>query len=125
MTNDVGNWLENLGLGQYAAAFIENDVFEPVFGGEIDIVFIGVIIDSGPEINTIDIVCIPPVPGDFARLDPAGVPDLAGAGQTKDEIGVGQFNVFAGDLNRAPREGAVSCARGSRNMWSIWAGRWS
>ena len=36
MTNDIGAWLENLGLGQYAAAFLENDVDLDILGDLTD-----------------------------------------------------------------------------------------
>jgi len=36
MTNDIRAWLENLGLGQYAAAFIENDVDLEILGDLTD-----------------------------------------------------------------------------------------
>ena len=36
MTNDIRAWLENLGIGQYAAAFIENDVDLDILGDLTD-----------------------------------------------------------------------------------------
>jgi len=85
-------------------AIIDDDIFNAVFGGKIDVVFVRFGVDAGFEINSIDVIGIPPVPGNFARLDPGGILELARFGQFINHL-IGQ-QVFVGGSNngRSPGE---------------------
>ena len=54
-------------------ALVEDDVFDAVFGGEIDVVLISLVVDSRLEINAVEVPVVPPVPSHLSGLDPAPV----------------------------------------------------
>src|SRR5262249_311618 len=71
---DFGNDVAN--VAKLVPTFIENDVVEMIFGGEVDVVLVSLRVDTGFEVDAVDIVVVPPVPGDFARFDPGSVAQL-------------------------------------------------
>jgi hypothetical protein len=54
-------------------AFVEEDVFDAMFGGEVDKVFVCRCVDARAEIDSRDVDSVPPIPGNFARFDPGSV----------------------------------------------------
>ena len=71
---DLGNHLEH--VPQLVPALVEDDVRNAILCGEIDVVLVGLRVDTGFKIYAINVVGIPPVPGHVARFDPGGVLDL-------------------------------------------------
>ena len=72
--------LEEVRLLVDSPALVEDDVLDAVLGGEIDVVFVSLVIDSGLEINTVDVPVVPPVPSHLSGLDPAPIGVLVGRG---------------------------------------------
>ena len=103
---DRGNDLEKVGLFVHGPAFVEDDVFDAVVGGEVDVVFIGFVVDSRLEVHAVEVPGVPPVPGHLAGFDPRNVLHARGCGETVDHVVVGQLDVASGDGEDAPREGA-------------------
>ncbi len=66
---DVG--VDGEDIAELIPPFVQNDIFEAIFGGEIDVIFVGGSIEAGLEIDVIEVERVPPVPGYLARLDPA------------------------------------------------------
>lgn len=67
---DFGDDLEKVGLFVHGPAFVEDDVFDAVVGGEVDVVFIGFVVDSRLEVHAVEVPGVPPVPGHLAGFDP-------------------------------------------------------
>ncbi len=42
-------------IAQLVPALVQDDVFDPVLGREIDIVFVGLGVDAGPEVHAGDV----------------------------------------------------------------------
>ena len=74
-----------------------------MFGGEVDVIFIGVVVHAGLEIDAVEIPVVPPVPGHFAGLHPRKVA-FCRRGERVYQVVVGQFRVFCGHDDHAPRE---------------------
>ena len=54
-------------------AFIEDDIFDAMLLGEVDVVLVGVVVDAGAEVHPVEVPSVPPVPSDFSRLHPAEI----------------------------------------------------
>ena len=67
---DFGNYLEQVGFFVDSPALVENHVFDAVLTGEVDISFISVVVDSGLEIDTVEIEGVPPFPCHFTGFYP-------------------------------------------------------
>ncbi len=98
--------VEQIVLALDRPALVENDIFQSVFGGEVDVVLIGFGVDSGPEIDPSDVPVVPPVPGYLARLHP-GVVSLGRGREVPHEVGsgFGQGAGVRGQGDHPPREG--------------------
>ena len=75
-------------------------------GGEVDVVFIGFVVDSRLEVHAVEVPGVPPVPGHLAGFDPRDVLHARGRGEAVYQVVVGQLDVASGDGEDAPREGA-------------------
>ena len=67
---DVRNDGEHVAALGLIPAFIKKDVFQSVLGCKIDVVTISVLIDARFEIDAADSPVVPPVPSNFARMNP-------------------------------------------------------
>ena len=65
---DFGNDVEH--IPKLVPAFVQNDVLDAIFGGEVDVILVGLGVDSGLKIHIVNVVEVPPVPRDLAWLDP-------------------------------------------------------
>ena len=104
---DLGHDLHQVGLLVDRPSFVQDDILDALLGSEIDVVFVGFVVDPSLEINPVDVPVVPPVPGDLAGLDPAPIAGLGRRGEFVHHIAAGQFLVLTGDLDHAPREGAA------------------
>ena len=77
METSRGVWGENVGEAtvreystkEYSGAIVEFDAFA-VARGEVDIIFIGLVVDTWLEVYTLQTPVVPPLPGHLARLYP-------------------------------------------------------
>ena len=67
---EVGDDGEHVAALGVVPAFVQNDVFESVLGGEVDVVAIGLLVDACLEAYAGDAPVVPPVPGHFAGTNP-------------------------------------------------------
>ena len=84
-----------------------------MLGGEVDIVLVSLVVDSGHEVHSIDIPIIPPIPGDLSGLDPVPVDVLvSGLTEKPGQIGVHEILLLLEHAHYSPREAAASLSRG-------------
>ena len=69
-------WVVFHNVGFDAPAFVQNNVFDFVFGSKIDVIFIGFGVDSRLKIDVVDVLIVPPIPSDFTRFYPANILDF-------------------------------------------------
>ncbi len=93
-------------ISKLVPAFIQNDVLEAIFRGEVNVILICLGINSSLEIHTVNVVEVPPVPRDFSRLDPRSVLQLRGLRQKPHELVGQQVAVFLSDAHEAPGKSA-------------------
>ena len=67
---DFRNYLHQVSLLVYSPTFVKDDIFDAMFGGKIDVILIGIVVDAGMEIHAVDIPIVPPIPSHLARFDP-------------------------------------------------------
>ena len=91
---DLRDHLEEVGLVLDGPALVQDRVFDALRGGEVDVVFIGLRVDTGLEVHAVEVPVVPPVPGYLAGLDPGEV-SLGGGGKAPDKVRLGQEAVFA------------------------------
>ena len=103
---DFGNDLEH--VSQLVPAFVEDDVRNTVFRGEINVVLVSLRVDAGFEIYAINVVGIPPVPGHLSRFDPGAVLDLRRLSGKPDKLIGQQVAVLFRHPNQPPRKRARS-----------------
>ena len=89
-------------IAQLVPALIENNVGNPVLGREVNVILVSLCIDTGFEVNPVDVVCVPPIPGDLAGLDPGGVLQLRRLLQQIDDLVGEQVAIFLGNTDDAP-----------------------
>lgn len=77
---DLRDDLVKIGLLVDSPAFIEDDLFNAMLGSEIDVVLVSGIVDSGLEIDSVDVPVVPPVPCNLSGLYPAPVDSLVSRG---------------------------------------------
>ncbi len=70
---DFRNDAEELAATWYAPSVVHDDVFDTVLAGEVDVVFVGFLVDAGLEVDIVEVPCVPPVPGNLAGFDPRSV----------------------------------------------------
>lgn len=87
----------------HSPAFVQNDVFDTVFGCEINVVFIGFRVYSRRKVHTIEIPCIPPVPCHLAGFHPTEI-TRRGRGYFIDHVAVQKLGVVLGNDHDPPRE---------------------
>ena len=75
---DFGHHLEKVSLFVDGPAFVQNDIFDAVLRGEVDVVLIGIVVDARREVDAIDVPGVPPVPSHLARLDPRDITNTVG-----------------------------------------------
>src|SRR6185369_5450370 len=73
-------------IAEFVPAFVENDVGNAVFGGEVDVVFVGGGVNASFEIYAVDVPGVPPIPGNLAGLDPRSVLQLGRFLQQPDDL---------------------------------------
>ena len=110
---DFGYHLHQVGLLVHGPALVEDHVFDAVPRGEVDVVFVGVVVDAGLEVHAVEVPVVPPVPCHLSGPDPRGVPDPGFGCQAVDHVVVEQLAVLPGDDHRAPREGSAADGRGN------------
>ena len=98
-----------------APAFVDDDVFQTVGSGKVDVVAIGVGVHASTEGNASQHGSVPPVPGYLARTYPAGVCYLAWGTEALRQSGCQQLLVLGGDHDDAPRQGSAHIPG---NIWS-------
>ena len=76
---------------------------EAVARREVDVVLVGLRVDPGLEVDAVDVVGVPPVPGHLAGLDPRRVGDPRGRGEQVDDRVRHQVLVLLRDAQHAPR----------------------
>ena len=67
---DFGHHLHQVGLFVYSPSLIENHIFNAVAGRKVDVVAVGVVVNTSLEVNALQIPGVPPVPSHLARLYP-------------------------------------------------------
>ena len=70
---DLRDDLHQIGFLVDSPAFIEDDIFDAMLLGEVDVVLVGVVVDAGAEVHSVEVPSVPPVPSDFSRLHPAEI----------------------------------------------------
>src|SRR5207245_9087675 len=98
-------------IPEFVPALVENDVLDAVPRGEIDVVLVSLRVDPGFEVDIVDVVGIPPVPGDLTWLDPGCVLELRRLLKQPDNLICQQISVLFYNSEHAPRE----CARAVGN----------
>ncbi len=109
VTDDLGQVDLGIDLHQVLAllrgpAVVQNHVFDPQAGGEVDVVLIGGSVDARAEIHARDIPVVPPVPGHLARADPRDVVDARGGCHQIAQVARRHLDVRA-HYGDAPRKG--------------------
>ena len=74
-------------------AVVHNHVFDPLRGGEVDVILIGLGIDSGTEVHARDVPGVPPIPSHLAGPNPRRVVDLRGLGEQPAQIARGETGI--------------------------------
>ena len=92
--------------------FIENHIFDAMFGSEVDIIFIGFSVDTGTEIHIVNVPVIPPIPCHLTRFHPGNILQTAGRSQTIHHIAIGQLLVILRDDKHTPRESTRAACLG-------------
>lgn len=87
-----------------APAVVHHHIAQAVGGREVDVVFIGALVDARLEVDAVEAPAIPPLPGRLAGLNPRDVVQPAGGGQTPHQVGLGQLRVVAHQRHRPPGE---------------------
>ena len=105
---DLGYHLEQVGFLVNSPAFVQDDIFDAVSAGKVDVVFIGLCVDTCLEVYTIDVPSVPPIPCHLAGFDPADVIDTAWRGQKVHHVVVSQVLVVFRDDDTAPGEGPLA-----------------
>ena len=110
---DLRHHLEEVRLLVDRPALVQNHIFYPVLGGEIYIIFIGVVVDAGAEVDAVEVPGIPPVPGHLSGPDPAEIGPLRGfTAEEPGDVAGEQVLVFFRDYDYAPGEGLVGSRLG-------------
>ena len=72
----------------YGPASIEDHVADAMLRREVDVIFIGIVVDTRTEIDTTQITGIPPLPGHLARLDPVDLLHPGGSRQPINHVAI-------------------------------------
>ena len=70
---DFRDYLEQVGLLVHCPALVKYDVFDAVGCGEVNVIFIRLVVDPCPEVHSVQVPIIPPVPCDFPWAHPAEI----------------------------------------------------
>ena len=105
---DLRHHLEEIGLLVHRPTFVQNHIFDAISRGEVDVIFIGIVVDASLERHAVDVPVVPPVPGHLAGLDPAEIFYAAGRGEFIDQVAVSQILVVFGDHDATPRKAALA-----------------
>ena len=90
---------------------MQRGVFDALGGGEVDIVLVGLRVDPGAEVHSVEVPVVPPVPGHLAGLDPAPVA-FGRPAQEIDQVVVQQLAVLFGHGHDAPGKGCAGALPG-------------
>ena len=85
-----------------APSFVDDDIFQMVACGEVDVVAVGGGVHAGHEVHPRQVGVVPPVPGHLARLYPRGVLEAAGRRQPLCHVAVQQVGVVGAHQHGAP-----------------------
>ena len=109
---DFGHHLKQVGLLVHGPSLVENHILDAVAGGKVDIVLVGLVVDTCLEVHALQVPGIPPVPGHFAGFHPAVV-----AGGLLGQVaghGLGeQVAVVAREQHHAPGQRALASHLGN------------
>ena len=72
----------------YGPTSIEDHVADAMLRREVDVIFIGIVVDTRTEIDTAQITGIPPLPGHLARLDPVDLLHPGGSRQPINHVAI-------------------------------------
>ena len=89
-------------MAQFIPTLIQNYIFDAVFSCEIDVVFICLIIYARLKINSINIICIPPVPCNMARFNPFCIGYLIRLGKLINQITFKEFYIILSNNKYPP-----------------------
>ena len=101
---DLRDHLQQVGFQVDCPTFIQDHILDTMLGSEVDIIFIGIIIDTGTKINIINIPVVPPIPGNLTRLDPGDIANTAGGCQAIHHIAISQLAVVFRHYKYTPGE---------------------
>ena len=101
-------------IPQLVPAVIQDDVRNPVFRREVNVVLIGFRVDARLKIHSIDVPIIPPIPGHFPRLDPRSVLNFRRPLQQIHDIVGQQISIVISNAKHSP--GKSSSSRGLSNV---------
>ena len=87
---------------------IQNYIFDAMFGSEVDIIFISIVIDTGTEVHSVNVPIVPPVPGNLTRFDPGNITYTGRRSQAIHHIAIDQLLVIFRNDKHTPRERTVS-----------------
>ena len=106
---NLRNHLHKVGLLVHSPALIEDDILDTVGGSKINVVFVGLVVDSGTEIHTIEIPVIPPVPGNLSRTHPAEISGrVSRSSKIPYKVIDSHLGIIGGNHNYPPRESLFS-----------------
>ena len=94
-----------------APTVVQNEVAQTVAGCEIDVIFIGRLVDPRREIHAGKSPVVPPLPRGLAGFDPRNIVEPAGRSELPDQIVVREPGILPHDTERPPRQ-AVSRREG-------------
>ena len=73
--------------------------------GEVDVVLVGVVVDAGAEVHSVEVPVVPPIPGNLSRPDPAPVGLRVGRfGKVPDDVSSCKVLRLRDDTDDSPRE---------------------
>ena len=81
---------------------------QAVPGREIDVVLVSLRVDTGFEVDAVNVIRVPPVPGHLAWFDPRRILHLRRLLQKPDQLIGNQVGISFDDAHHAP--GKVACA---------------
>ena len=87
-----------------APAVVQNEVAQTVAGCEIDVIFIGGLVDPRREVHAGKPPVVPPLPRGLAGFDPRNIVEPAGRSELPDQIVVREPGILPHDTERPPRQ---------------------
>ena len=108
-------WIRSIRIaGAFCPTFVHNNILDTVFGCKIDVIFIGLEIESGYEIHirAIRRGFVPPFPTNLSRLDPRYVLQLTLGSQSVCHCVFYKLLIIFCNDEVAPRKISFACCFG-------------